>query len=293
MTVMSKGHRILIVIALSLITYHLSFSPARAQGADTIRTFTQEHPLVYEDAWDLWPYAFLNENGEAVGYNIDLLKMLCKELNIPYVIKLKPTQDALNDLRSGHADLMCGMDAHFHNDYGHYGKTVIQIFTHSVLHQKTDPVKIKTLEDLGRHHVIVHKGSFSHHLMIKHGWDDNAIAYDDMQDAVQKAHLSKEYQIVWNTMSLDYLIRKFNYDDLELVPAWRIQVYVEPSAPAEPVGQRLRNTQRGRTPATHSEQMVLPRPNRYGHPPLDMEGGWHTAAVGRRHTRLLRGLSFP
>ncbi len=218
MTVMSKGLRILIVIALSLITYHLSFSPARAQGADTIRTFTQEHPLVYEDAWDLWPYSFLNENGEAVGFNIDLLKMLCKELNIPYVIKLKPTQDALNDLRSGHADLMCGMDAHFHNDYGHYGKTVIQIFTHSVLHQKTDPVKIKTLEDLGRHHVIVHKGSFSHHLMMKHGWDDNAIAYDDMQDAVQKAHLSKEYQIVWNTMSLDYLIRKFNYDDLELVP---------------------------------------------------------------------------
>ena len=188
------------------------------EKSDSLRIFTEEHPLVYEDAWDLWPYAFLNENGEAVGYNIDLLKMLCKELDIPFVIKLKPTQDALNDLKNRHADLMCGMDAHFHNEYGQYGKTVIQIFTHSVLHQKTDPVKIKKLEDLSNHRVIVHKGSFSHHLMIKRGWGNNAVAYDDMQEAVQKAHLSRDYQIVWNTLSLQYLIRKFNYNDLELVP---------------------------------------------------------------------------
>ena len=196
----------------------LPLSAFAQEEADSTRIFTEEHPLVYEDAWDLWPYAFLNENGEAVGYNIDLLKMLCKELDIPYVIKLKPTQDALNDLKSGHADLMCGMDAHFHNEYASYGKTVIQIFTHSVLHQKADPVKIKTLEDLANHRVIVHNGSFSHHLMIKHGWGNNAVPYDDMQDAVQKAHLSKDYQIVWNTLSLQYLIRKFKYDDMELTP---------------------------------------------------------------------------
>ena len=196
----------------------LPLSAFAQEGADSTRIFTEEHPLVYEDAWDLWPYAFLNENGEAVGYNIDLLKMLCKELDIPYVIKLKPTQDALNDLKNGHADLMCGMDAHFHNEYASYSKTVIQIFTHSVLHQKIDPVKIKTVEDLANHRVIVHKGSFSHHLMINHGWGNNAVAYDDMQEAVQKAHLSKEYQIVWNTLSLQYLIRKFKYSDMELTP---------------------------------------------------------------------------
>ena len=203
---------------LLLLYAVLSFPVFAQEKTDSIPVFTEEHPLVYEDAWDLWPYSFLNENGEAVGYNIDLLKMLCKELDIPYVVKLKPTQDALNDLKNGHADLMCGMDAHFHNEYGQYSKTVIQIFTHSVLHQKIDPVKIKKVEDLANHRVIVHKGSFSHHLMINNGWGNNAVAYDDMQEAVQKAHLSREYQIVWNTMSLQYLIRKFQYNDLELVP---------------------------------------------------------------------------
>lgn len=182
------------------------------------RTYTQEHPLVYEDAWDLWPYTFLSETGEPIGFNIDLLKLICKELNIPYRIKLKPTQDALNDLKAGEADLMCGMDAKFHNDYAQYGKSVIQIFTHSIVHHKNEPVLIKNVNDLASQKVIVHTGSFSHHLMIERGWGKNAIPYNDMQEAVQFVHNQKGSQIAWNTLSLKWLIHKFGYDDLELTP---------------------------------------------------------------------------
>ena len=205
-------------IWLILMTYLLSLSAVSAQETDGTRVFTKEHPLVYEDAWDLWPYAFLNEKGEPVGYNIDLLKLICKELNIPYRIKLKPTSDALNDLKAGQADLMCGMDAHFHNDYAQYGKTVLQLFTHSVVHQKGVQPAVHTVADLAKHRVIVHTGSFSHHLMIDHGWGANAIPYDDMQDAVIKVHADPNFQIVWNTLSLKWLIRKFQFDDLELAP---------------------------------------------------------------------------
>ena len=155
---------------------------AAAEKSDSIRVFSEEQPLIYEDAWDLWPYAFLNDVGEPVGYNIDLLKLIFDELHIPYKIKLKPTKDALNDLKAGRADLMCGMDASFHNDYAQYGKSVIQIFTHSVVHQKDEPVLIKTLEDLAKHRVIVHEGSFSHHLMQNRGWGANAIPYNKLHD---------------------------------------------------------------------------------------------------------------
>ena len=201
-------------VLLVFITYHLSLDTSFAQ--DSTRVFTEQYPLVYEDAWDLWPYAFLNEKGEPVGYNIDLLRLICKELNIPYTIKLKPTSEALNDLKAGHADLMCGMDAHFHNDYAQYGRSVIQLFTHSVVHQKGVESVIRNTADLANHQVMVHNGSFSHHLMIDRGWGDNAIPYDDMQDAIQKVHIDPNYQIVWNTLSLKWLIQKFQYDNLEL-----------------------------------------------------------------------------
>ena len=205
-------------IWLILVVYLLSLTAAPAQEADSTRVFTKENPLVYEDAWDLWPYAFLNEKGEPVGFNIDLLKLIFKELDIPYIIKLKPTSEALNDLKSGQADLMCGMDAHFHDDYGMYGKSVLQLFTHSIVHQKGIKPAIQDLEDLADHRVIVHTGSFSHHLMIRRGWKNNAIPYDDMQEAVQKAHLDPGSQIVWNTLCLKWLINKFQFDNLELSP---------------------------------------------------------------------------
>ena len=194
--------------------------PAAAEGSDSTQVFSNEHPLVYEDAWDLWPYSVLNEEGEPVGYNIDLLRMILKELDIPYIIKLKPTQDALNDLRAGHAHLMLGMDAIFHNDYASYGQSVIQIFTHSVLHRKSEPPMVQTVNDLANHKVIVHEGSFSHHLMKQHGWGANAIPYNDMQDAVHQVHNHPETQIVWNTMSLKWLLYKLHYEDeMELTPA--------------------------------------------------------------------------
>lgn len=204
---MQRLNYILIIIFISLLP-----------TITTARVYDEEHPLVYEDAWDLWPYSFVNDIGEPTGFNIDLLKLIFSELDIPYRIKLKPTQNALNDLKDGHADLMCGMDAHFHNEYAQYGRSVIQIFTHSIVHRKNEPVLVKSVDDLAKQRVIVHDGSFSHHLMEERGWGKNAIPYNDMQEAVQYVHNHKGSQIAWNTLSLKWLLHKFSYDDLELTP---------------------------------------------------------------------------
>ena len=122
---MHKSYRHLVTVLCLLL-----FTPVKAQSlADSLRIFDREHPLVYEDAWDLWPYSFLNAEGEAVGYNIDLVKLILDELDIPYTIKLKPTKKALEDIRDGRADLMLAMDAPYHQQYGHFGRSVVQIFT--------------------------------------------------------------------------------------------------------------------------------------------------------------------
>ena len=90
---------------------------AHGQAADTVRVYSEEHPLVYEDAWDLWPYTFLNESGEPDGYNIDLLKLMMKNLDIPYLVKLKPTKEARTDLKNGKSHLMFSMHANFTEEY--------------------------------------------------------------------------------------------------------------------------------------------------------------------------------
>ena len=190
----------------TLITFLclLVLSPSHAQPSDSTRIFNREHPLVYEDAWDLWPYSFLNEEGEPVGYNIDLIKLICNELDIPYVIRLRPTIKALTDVKNGEADLMLAMNAHYHSQYGQRGKTVIQIFTHSVLRRKSEPLRIKTEDDLAHNKFIVHEGSFAHHLMKDKGWGKQVTPFNDMREAVQYVNNTPNQQIVWNTLSLNW-----------------------------------------------------------------------------------------
>lgn len=200
-----------------LIAYHCSCATIMAQS-DSTRVFTTERPLIYEDAWDLWPYVFLNENGEPDGYNIDLLKLIFKELDIPYVVKLMPTLDAQADLKSGKSDLMLRMDADFSRGNSSYGKSIVQLFTHSVVMPKDRIVKVETGKSLSRHTVIVHEGSFSHHLIKNKGWAQEIKAYDDMKEAIQHVSTANDGLIVWNTMSLKWLMRKFHTDNLTIVP---------------------------------------------------------------------------
>ena len=200
-----------------LIVCQFAWATVQAQN-DSVRVFSTEHPLIYEDAWDLWPYVFLNENGEPDGYNIDLLKMIFKELDIPFVIKLMPTLDAQRDLKSGKSDLMLRMDADFSRGNSSYGKSIVQLFTHSSVMPKDKQVELESGKSLSRYAVIVHEGSFSHHLINNNGWAKEVIPYEDMKEAIQRVSSNDDGIIVWNTMSLQWLMRKYHTDNLVIQP---------------------------------------------------------------------------
>ena len=200
-----------------MLALHLSPMTAEAQN-DSTKVFSIEQPLVYEDAWDLWPYTFLNENGEPDGYNIDLLKLIFKELDIPYVIKLKPTLEAQADLKNGKSDLMLRMDAEYSRENSLYSKNIVQLFTHSILAPKNKPVHIRQEKDLKNYRVIVHGGSFSHHYLMKKAWAKEVVPYDDMKSALHEVIDKNDGIILWNTMSLKWLMRKYQTDKLTLMP---------------------------------------------------------------------------
>ena len=182
------------------------------------RLYTKDSPLVFEDAIDLWPYSFRAENGEDMGYNIDLLHALMEKLSIPYIVRLKERREVLNDLKARRADLTYGMDAHFHNTYGKYGKSIVHLFTHSVVWPVDKPQRIFIQDDLGKEKVMVHDNSFSHNLMITHGWQDNAIPLKDMKQAILQLSEDENGQMLWNTASLKSLIHMYHIENLQIAP---------------------------------------------------------------------------
>jgi len=204
-------------IVIVIVTAFLMPLLSHAQDKDTVRVYDQAHPLIYEDAMDLYPYSFL-DNDRRTGYNVELVRLLLEKLNIPHSIRLKERREVLKDIKEGKADLTTGMDALFHDEYGYYGKTIIQLFTHSVVTPKNKPVRIRCLDDLQNQRVIVHTNSFSHHVMMNRGWGDNAIPYEDMVEALQDVNEMGEGQVVWNTASLKWIINKNGLKNLQITP---------------------------------------------------------------------------
>ena len=184
------------------------------------RQYTKEHPLVYEDVWDLWPYSFLNDNGEPDGYNIDLIRLMMNRLDIPYVIKLKSADETFRDLKEGKSDLTLGLAVGYHDEYGLYGKNAVTLFTQSVVTPKSRPVEIKTFRDLGKPgmQVIVNSNSMCYHLMLDYGWGGNAIPRKDIREVIQQVSAREEGQIVWNTLTLKWLMHRYLIDNLQLTP---------------------------------------------------------------------------
>lgn len=204
----------------SLLFFAILSLTTMAAKSDSTRVYTEQNPLVYEDAWDLWPYAFLNDNGEPDGFNIDLIRLIMKELNIPYIIKLRPQQQAFEDLRDRKSDLMLGLAVGFHDQYGLYGNNAITLFTQSLAAPKGKPTDIKTFRDLGKEgiKVIVNPNSMSYHLMIDYGWEENAIPSSDLREVIQQVSAHEDGQIVWNTLSLKWLMNRYHIDNLQLTP---------------------------------------------------------------------------
>lgn len=205
-----------ILSLLTLLLFGLTEGYAQENLKDSLH-FTEDHPVVFEDAWDLWPYSFL-EDGKPTGYSVDVVRMIFEELKLPYEIKLKDSQKALEDLKNGKSDVMMGMKAPFHDNYGQYGNIALNLFTHSVVYVKGNPQPIQTIEDLAKKRVIVRNKSFSHHMMQDRGWGKNAIPFNDMKEAVLQVSTDGEGVIVWNTMSLKWLINQYHLDNLEIKP---------------------------------------------------------------------------
>ena len=68
--------------------------------------YTKERPVVIVCDWDKAPYEFLNGKGQPSGSNVDVIRAVMKELNLPCEFVMKDWSIALKTFERGNADII-------------------------------------------------------------------------------------------------------------------------------------------------------------------------------------------
>lgn len=184
-----------------------------------MRGYSQEHPLIYEDAWEKWPYAFINDEGKPDGFNVELVGAIMERLNIPYVVRLRNQQRAHEDLRHYVADLSLGVNADYNALFGQFGKVSVCPFDNALIQNRKDSVGKITVKDLHKIDFMVRKESRAFYYLVLHGFADSTLhCVDNMEAEVLRIASEKRGAAVWNTMMLKWMVKKYHLTDMSVTP---------------------------------------------------------------------------
>ena len=95
-----------------LLTCLMLCSLLSAEAQQT-REYTEEHPLIIVSDWEFPPYEFRNDNGEADGYNVEVLDLILNNLKIPHKFLMQEWFQCTKTFESHEADLIHALTSNY------------------------------------------------------------------------------------------------------------------------------------------------------------------------------------
>ena len=209
-------HHILLCL---LCIFFSCFSSQEAVAESLKERYTTEKPLVFEDAWEKWPYSFVSSKGEPDGFDIELTREVMRRLGLPFVVRLNEQDSVYSDMESRHADLTFATKVELYAKYGKFGNVTVTQAETSLMVPRKDSVSHLSLDDLCLMKITVRKGSVSHYALVDYGMPDSLItAHNHMAMYILDMVSNGEGGALWNTVMLNWLMRKYDIKDYVLVP---------------------------------------------------------------------------
>lgn len=103
---------LLAILCLAALAFWLGHGNRRAASLTNavVAQDIYEQTLVVAADIDFDPYSFLDENGNPAGYDVELVRMLARELGMNVRFELMEWSDCMEAIQSGTVDIICGMD---------------------------------------------------------------------------------------------------------------------------------------------------------------------------------------
>ncbi|MDD2953015.1 MAG: transporter substrate-binding domain-containing protein [Parabacteroides sp.] len=133
---------------------------------------------------DYPPYTFINDRGEADGFNVEMTKAIMRELDLPYEIILDNWGTVIEEFERGEIDIVPTM---MYTDERaakyNFGITHSLVYINAVCrkgdHSITDRNSLKDKK------IIVQKGDISYEQLMKQGYEKNLLLVDNLIDGIE------------------------------------------------------------------------------------------------------------
>lgn len=158
------------------------------------------------------PYEQMNEQGEPIGFTIDLIKIVMKRMNKPYVITLKTRDEMLKEAKRGKVNLYLGMTySEERAKIVKYGTVLNYVFKCAAF--RRDREHISSFSQLKDKHVIAAKGTYAHDLLTKARIKLTSV--NNFKDAFSLLNRGKCDAVLCNKETVDYMIDNQKYSELD------------------------------------------------------------------------------
>ncbi len=130
------------------------------------------------------PYEFLDDDGQATGFNVELTKAIYEATGGRVEFRLGAPEDAHKALLSGELDVVMGMSQSYERDRFFDFSPAAAVVHHAIFARSGDD-DITTIDELREREIIVIRGDIMHDFAAENGLSDKLVLTDTPQQALR------------------------------------------------------------------------------------------------------------
>lgn len=170
------------------------------------------------------PYEFINEKGEADGFNIDLVRVIMESLKLPYDLQLGDWTEVLPLLEDQQVDLITGI-AKSEERQGKFKFSKVHSYVNYIIVCRKNAV-IQNPGELAHKNIIVQKYAVPYERLKSMHYDRKLLVVDDMVEGLKMLSAGEGDVAICPDNMAKYIIYKDGLTNLNIIDAhWPLREY--------------------------------------------------------------------
>ncbi|MCR4601928.1 MAG: transporter substrate-binding domain-containing protein [Prevotella sp.] len=175
--------------------------------------YNEQRPVVVVCDWDRPPYEYIGNDGKVAGSNIDVLKALMEDIDIPVHFVMKDWGAALSTFTRGEADIILADIRRFSDEDYAISRNIIN-YNHICIATYQDSVKDISLEQLNHRRTVLKAGEYSVNYFHTDSLSRPNVEYQTAKVALLGL-ISGDYKyFIWGEQQLKWKIKELNLDGI-------------------------------------------------------------------------------